>query len=80
MVRVAGMCMVVLAAGLIVGCTGTEPADEGPEETATVSVIEGITVDSNWDTLPTGEAVTRYVLKNSSGTTAVPIDPRATLI
>ena len=80
MVRVAGMCMVVLAAGLIVGCTGTEPADEGPEETATVSEIEGITVDSNWDTLPTGEAVTRYVLKNSSGTTAVLIDHGATLI
>ena len=72
--------MLISAAGLIAGCSDSRPAGEEPEETAAVSEIEGITVDSNWDTLPTGEAVTRYVLKNSLGMTAVLIDHGATLI
>ncbi len=80
MTRASAMCMLVLAAGLIAGCGDSGPTDEEPQETAAVNEIEGITVDAHWDTLPTGEAVTRYELKNSSGMTAVLIDHGATLI
>ncbi len=80
MIRACGMCILVLAAGPIAGCGDSGVSDREPEETAAVNEIKDITVEPNWDTLPSGEPVTRYTLKNSMGMTATLIDYGATLI
>jgi len=77
MKRVQIRLLQVLALGLTAGCGSSDPAPGGSEP---VSTFKSISQELNWDTLPNGQTVTRYVLENSSGMKAVLIDYGATLI
>lgn len=78
--RQYGAYLLILALGLAAGCGQPGPPDSGPGGAESANEIKGITVDSNWDTLPSGGTVTRYTLENSVGMKAVLIDYGATLI
>lgn len=84
MSRMRPAFILVLALGLLYGCGETDTAKVGTgglaPEIGAMSEIDGIAVDPNWDSLPNGDAVTRYTLENSEGMKAVLMNYGATLI
>lgn len=69
--------MLAIAAGVTTGCSGLDDAPGGMRASdGKATVME----ETNWDTLPDGQAVARYMLTNSNGLRATLMDHGATLL
>ncbi len=65
---------------LLEGCSVTERSSAGSSDAESAKMTMSISRELNWDTLPNGDAVTRWILENSSGIKVTLIDYGATLV